>query len=286
LNTEKVTGTSPANPTADIYQVIAVRMGTRATLRSDVYLNYHLYGERDGPAVVDYYFWVIRNQRHTVIVDTGFSAAAGGKRNRDLIIHPRAALEELDIDPAKVQHVILTHGHYDHIGNADIFTAATLHMAESEYRFWTSPTSAHTQFSYFSEPQELDHLRIGLESGRLRLFSGRTEPVPGVEIVEVGGHTPGQAMVYAPTTDGLVLLASDAVHFYEELERDMPFTAVSDLPAMYRAFNHIREESRTRKIIVVPGHDPDVLHRFEPFKGGLYGNAITIGQHQMPPKEK
>lgn len=282
MNTENDKAIRPTDPTADTYQVIAVRMGTRTTLRSDVYLNYHLYGERDGPAVVDYYFWVIRNNRHTVIVDTGFSAAAGWKRNRDLLIHPRAALEELGIDPAAVQHVVLTHGHYDHIGNADIFTGATLHMAESEYRFWTSPTAAHTQFSYFSEPEELDHLRISHESGRLRLFSGRTEPVPGVEVVEVGGHTPGQSVVYAPTSEGLVLLASDAVHFYEELERDMPFIAVSDLPAMYSAFQHIREESRTRKIIIVPGHDPEVLHRFEPLATGLHGNAITIGQHQMP----
>ncbi|WAH96202.1 hypothetical protein [Arthrobacter sp. MMS18-M83] len=59
-----------------------------------------------------------------------------------------------------------------------------------------------------------------------------------------------------------MLLASDAVHFYEEFERDMPFTAISDLPAMYEAFAIIREEIRERGLTVIAGHDPDVLARF------------------------
>ena len=247
------------------------------TQRSDVYLNYDIYGEPDGPAVVDYFFWIIRNKRYTVVVDTGFGPEGGRKRNRELLIHPRLALMELGIEPLEVEHLVLTHGHYDHIGNAGMFPRATLLMAESEYRFWTSPLAEEPQFSYYTEPGELDFLRSSRKSGRLHLFSGRAEPVPGVEVVEVGGHTRGQAIVYVPTTEGLVLLTSDAVHFYEELDRGMPFRAVSDLPAMYSAFSRIREEARDRKLIIVPGHDPDVLHRFKPYIGGLGGNAVTIG---------
>lgn len=261
-------------------------MGTRATKRSDVFLNYHLYGEPDGPAEVDYFFWILRNQHRTVIVDTGFSQSAGLKRDRELLLHPRQALVELGIEPEEVDDVILTHGHYDHIGNADLFPQATLHMAEAEYRFWTSPTAEHTQFAYYAEQAEIAYLRRCHREGKLSLFAGHCSPAPGLDVVEVGGHTPGQAMVRLQTTAGPVILASDAVHFYEELERDMPFIAISSLPEMYDVFLQLRDQARTTDLIVVPGHDPDVLRRFTPYEAALGGNAVTIGDVPVSRLEK
>ena len=60
---------------------------------------------------------------------------------------------------------------------------------------------------------------------------------------------------------GPVVLASDAVHYYEELERDRPFSTVANLADMYAAFDRIREmgEGGAR---VVAGHDPLVTERF------------------------
>lgn len=268
------------------YRVVAVRVGTRATERSDVYLNYRLYGEADGPATVDYYFWVLQGSHGTVVVDTGFHEYAGRKRNRTLLLHPAEALARLGIDPAGVEDVIVTHGHYDHIGNLDLFPNARIHMAEAEYRFWTSPTAGHVQFAFYSEANEIDQLRSAEAEGRLKLFTREAVPAPGLNVVEVGGHTPGQSIVYVPTSDGEVLLASDAVHFYEELERDMPFTAISDLPAMYAAFAFIREEATNRGLTVVPGHDPDVLTRFRACKELPAGSGIAIGRTPNTPKEK
>lgn len=263
------------------YRVVAVRVGTRATERSDIYLNYHLYGEDDGPSTVEYYFWVLQGPEGTVVVDTGFGEDAGRRRGRTLLLHPAEALNLLGIAPAGVDDVIVTHGHYDHIGNLDLFPNARIHMAEAEYRFWTSATAGHIQFSFYSEDVEIDQLRLAEAQGRLKLFSGETSPAPGLRLVEVGGHTPGQAVVYVPTSEGEVLLASDAVHFYEELERDMPFTAISDLPAMYEAFAFIREEVRQRGLTVIAGHDPEVLTRFRACPELPAGAGVAIGaSHQ------
>jgi glyoxylase-like metal-dependent hydrolase (beta-lactamase superfamily II) len=259
------------------YEVVAVRVGTRDTHRSDVYLNYHLYGQDDGPAAVDYFFWILRNDERVLVVDTGFGPEAGAKRGRQLLLHPAEALERLGIEAGSVRDVIVTHGHYDHIGNLDLFPAATIHMARAEYDFWTSPTARHTQFSYYSEDREIELLRTAKGEGRLNLFEGETSPAPGLRLVEVGGHTPGQSMVYVPTRQATVLLASDAVHFYEELERDMPFIAISDLPDMYRVFETIRTGAGKTYDILIPGHDRDVLNRFPSCPSLPAGEAITIG---------
>lgn len=100
----------------DEYEVLIVKYGTRHTVRSDVYLNYGVYGEPDGPIQMDYFCWVARNSERTVVIDTGFSRAGGDGRGRTMLADPRDALASLGVNPADEPTVIVTHAHYDHIG--------------------------------------------------------------------------------------------------------------------------------------------------------------------------
>ena len=62
------------------------------------------------------------------------------------------------------------------------------------------------------------------------------------------------------TAGGFVVLASDASHFYENIETDSPFAILHDLPGMYGAFDRINELADGPHL-VVPGHDPEVAER-------------------------
>lgn len=248
--------------TKSTYEVLAIRMGTRDSTKRDVYLNFGLYGIQDEPIPVEYYFWVIRNAERTVIVDTGFSEDGGAKRDREMLIHPREALRLLGIDPSQIHALVLTHGHYDHIGNADLFERVPIYMAQSEYEFWTSPMARRRQFAYYSEEREIAVLEQARADGRLHLFRDDCDLFPGIRLSRVGGHTAGQSIAYADSADGTVLLASDAVHFYEELEKDMPFTVASDVPGMLEAFDRIRDEQNKTFTHLVAGHDKAVLERY------------------------
>lgn len=264
--------------THDQYQVVIVKYGTRQTLRSDVYLNYPLYHQADGPIGMDYFFWVLRNAERTVVVDTGFSLHGGATRNRTTLVPVPELFERIGVDASASPDVVVTHAHYDHIGNLSLFPTSRVVLARLEYEFWASRHAQRALFHHSVEDDELAYLRRVADDGRLVLFDGRMEVAPGIEVIVIGGHTPGQCVMRVATDEGVVLLASDAIHYYEEYEADMLFTSVADLVKMYEGFDTIRQMEESGSVdLVVSGHDPDTLRRFTPLEGELAGLAATIG---------
>lgn len=258
--------------------VVAVRHGEWHTTRSRVYLNYSDLGEPDGPHTVAYYLWVITTPSRTIVVDTGFASDAAARRGRDVLIAPSEAFEALGLDRDADLDLVLTHAHYDHIGNAAWFRQATVYMARAEFDFWRSPQAAIPSFQGLVEPGELRHLHQLEESGRLQLIEADPALAPGVQLLIAPGHTPGELMVRVETDDGVVLLTSDAVHFDEELARDIPFRHMCDLVAAHDAFRDIRERVRDGSVDhVVAGHENSVSIRFPPLPGLLSTHAVVIG---------
>src|ERR1700748_3384910 len=75
-----------AHEMSDAWTLTALRYASRMTTRSDVFLRYGQYGEPDGPLEMAYYLWVLRNATQTIVVDTGFSTAAGAARGRTFLV--------------------------------------------------------------------------------------------------------------------------------------------------------------------------------------------------------
>jgi glyoxylase-like metal-dependent hydrolase (beta-lactamase superfamily II) len=250
-------------------EVLAVRYGSRVTRRAESFLNYHIYGEPDGALGVDYYFWVIRDSNATgepgpvTLVDTGFAAEAGRRRGRDQWLTPAAALPLLGIAPEAVKTVVITHAHWDHTGNLAQFPDAEIVMSQAEYDFWTSALATRRHFALHSEAAEIELLTRARADGRLTLTTREsTRLASGIELVQVGGHTPGELIISVDDGAGAVILASDALHHYEEIDQDRPYAVLADLPAMYRAYDLLAELARQPGARLVAGHDPEVRARF------------------------
>jgi glyoxylase-like metal-dependent hydrolase (beta-lactamase superfamily II) len=259
-------------PKQDDATVVAVHYGDLHTTRSHVFLNYEDLGEPDAPHTLAYYFWVIFTGEATVVVDTGFEASVGERRGRSVRITPPEAFAALGIHPEDPVDVVVTHAHYDHIGNLNYIRNATVHVSAAEEEFWNSEASRQPMVQPLTEPDELEHLRSLRAEGRIVPAREGDEIAPGVHILDAAGHTPGQLMVL---TDSGVLLTSDAVHFDEERRRRIPFRHMTDLVGADRAFRRINamEENGT---VVIPGHDDRIHRDFPPLPGPLREHAVLI----------
>lgn len=257
------------------FAVYAIRYATRAAQRGE---HFYAPGPRDphdAPMPMDYFVWAAVSPAQTVIVDTGFTAEVAARRGRILLRSPMSGLAALGIDCHQAPLVILTHLHYDHVGNLAAFPRATFVVQQEELAFWTGRYASRGAFRTLIEPDDVVALVRANFEGRTRLVSGVTEVVPGVTVHRVGGHAAGLQVVRVETNRGGVVLASDATHFYANIAEDRPFSIVSNLPEMYAAFDTVRELAGSLDQLV-PGHDPLVMERFPPAGDGLAGIAVRI----------
>jgi glyoxylase-like metal-dependent hydrolase (beta-lactamase superfamily II) len=246
------------------YRIFAVRYAHRACTSSEAFYGDH----HAAPMTMDYFVWAVTNGRHTVVVDLGFTEAVGTARGRQFLRCPGVGLGEIGVDPGKVEHVILSHFHYDHVGNYALFPRATFHVQDREMAFYTGRHASRAAFRRSVEVEDVCALvRLNLE-GRVVFADGTREIVPGVSVHHVGGHTAGMQVVSVAHARGQAVVASDASHYYRNFEKGIPFNTLHDLPGMYAAFDRLRALASSADLIV-PGHDPLVLERLRRVGDGI-----------------
>jgi glyoxylase-like metal-dependent hydrolase (beta-lactamase superfamily II) len=101
---------------------------------------------------------------------------------------------------------------------------------------------------------------------------------PGLSVHLLGGHTAGLQVVRVHTAVGWIVLASDASHYYENFTAGRPFPIVHDVGAMLEGHGRLRRLADSPDL-VVPGHDPLVLERYEPAGPDLAGIAVRLDGH-------
>ncbi|TKC87767.1 N-acyl homoserine lactonase family protein [Trinickia terrae] len=251
--------------TTPYYEVYALRIGSNAqrTARESFFFD-ACCGPPDASMPLDYFFWVIRDAARTVIVDTAFPVSTGLRRDRQMMRSAGDALAGLGIDPATVRDVIVTHLHWDHAGNLDLFPNARVHVQGAELRFCTGAEMRHLPLRKIYERDDVMQAVSILYDGRLVVHEGTAEFAPGIEMCLVGGHTPGSQVVRVATRRGHVVLAADAAHLWANVRGRRAFPILHDLSKVLDAFETI-DALADGPDHVIPGHDPLVATTFPRF---------------------
>lgn len=244
-------------PSGDHWHVYAVQYARRIGKRGTHFHGYDSRGEEPHPTA--YFVWLAVSNSRTVLIDAGISpATASSIEDLEYFGSPIELIGELGISPDDIDTVVLTHLHYDHTGVVADLDSAEYVVQGEELRYWTGPWARRiAQEQWLSSAADVAHIQA---TGRLLTIDGDAELCPGLSVHLVGGHTAGMQVVRIRTAEGFVVVASDASHFYENIETDSPFAILHDLPGMYGAFDRINELSDGTHL-VVPGHDPEVAVR-------------------------
>ena len=253
------------------YEVYAIKYAHHMRKASENFIG----GDpHDGPMPLDYFVWLIRGGGREVVVDTGFSAAMARKRGRDHLRCPAEALRLLQCDPSSVKDVVITHLHYDHVGNFDLFPAATLHLQDVEMQYATGRHMGEERHRFAYEVEEVVGMVRRVYEKRVHFHDGDEEIAPGISLHLIGGHTMGMQSVRVATRRGWVVLASDASHFYANMEQTRPFPIVFSVDDMVSGYEKLRSLAASPGH-VIPGHDPLVMQRYPAVKG-LEGIAVRL----------
>ncbi len=147
--------------------------------------------------------------------------------------HLVAELAEAGIIRESITDVILTHLHFDHAGGVfrqgddgleAVFPNAT-HWVQQKHWDWSLNPSQRDRASFRTEDF------FGLkESGKLELVDGRKEILPGVKVMPVNGHTPGQQIVEFHTGKEVVVFCGDLIPFRSQVH--IPWIMGFDLNPM------------------------------------------------------
>lgn len=200
--------------------------------------------------------WLIEGPEQRILVDTGLGDidevsemqsrygvdfVASRADDQDLV----AGLARHGVTPADIDVVILTHLHFDHVGNTELFPNARFVVQRDELPQAVAPP----HFCMFYYP-EYAYKVTGLGS-RLQVIEGDMQLADGVRLVKIGGHTPGSMVVMVETSLGTVCLTSDVMYNYRNLELDWPMGSFWSLPELMAGYQRLRAEAD----VIVPEHD-------------------------------
>jgi len=209
-------------------------------------------------------FWVLKGPGgRTVLVGAGFYRQEVLKFYGVAdFTRPDKALERLGIKPDEVTDVILTHMHSDHVDGADLFPKAQIWIQKEEYAHYAEKTGRPGGGRPGSEPEYIRALVRLNTLGRVHLVDGDArEIIPGVTVYTGGKHTFASQYVGVNTKAGTVVIASDNVYTYENLEKHVPITATLDAKSNLAAQDRMKKIASNPRLII-PGHDPEVFVRF------------------------
>jgi glyoxylase-like metal-dependent hydrolase (beta-lactamase superfamily II) len=247
------------------YEIRAIRYAHNAERRASE--NFIGGDPHDGPMPMDFFVWVLKGGGRTIVVDTGFDEKMGKRRQRKIVRPVAEGLKAAGVDPGSIEDVILTHMHYDHAGNHDLFPRARYHVQDREMEYCTGRCMCHSTLRHPFEVDDVTAMVKRLFEGRVKFHNGTSEIAEGLTVHLVGGHSRGLQFLRVRTRRGWVVLASDASHYYANFEQARPFPVVCDVRETLEGYEAMKGLASSADHIV-PGHDPQVLERYPAEPGG------------------
>lgn len=251
----------------DVHEIYAIKYGHHNRGASENYIG----GDpHNAPEPLDFFVWAIVGPHGTFVVDTGFDEIMAKKRQRTMVKPVGDGLKAIGIAPHSVKNVIVSHLHYDHTGNYDLFPNARYHLQDVEMAYITGRSMCHPHLRLPFEVEDAVSVVRKVFAGRVVFHDGADEIAPGIDVHRIGGHSRGLQCVRVKSRRGPVVLASDTTHLYAHVEQGRVFPITYSVGEVLEGYETLKRLAGAMNRIV-PGHDPLVLDRYPAARPGLEG---------------
>lgn len=221
--------------------------------------------------------WLVTDGTRHILVDTGAPDPAEMKRRLNVDAKgcgPQAladALRAEGVAPEAIQTVVLTHLHFDHAWNLELFPTAQVVVQRDELVHAMDPVP--TQRIYYLR-ETLAAVLARKRPKTLLLVDGDMELMPGITLMQAPGHTPGMQAAIVATARGKAALVSDCGDNYanwypadaDANPTPLRYLGQDFLPGAIRSEGELAYAASMRRIldhadIVVPAHDIRIPRR-------------------------
>lgn len=209
--------------------------------------------------------WLIRGPAdRNILVDTGFRPGHPNawQQLRETYVRPDRAVAKLGIAPEDITDIIITHLHWDHADGVSLFPNAHIWIQKAELEYYSTIAWQDGGDHRGVDPNNVVELVKLNTEGRLTLVDGDAQEIfEGIRAYTGGRHSYASQYLGINTPDGTVILASDNVWFYANLEMNLPNSLTFDPEAQLEAQDRMRRLA-SRPEWIIPGHDGAVFDRF------------------------
>lgn len=215
-------------------------------------------------------FWLVQGGGHNILVDSGFYRPQlfKGWSIADFR-KPTDALRAAGLAPEDVTDIVISHMHWDHADGMDLFPKARIWIQRDEYTYYTGDAWHQKDTHGGIDPDDVEALVKANIAGHVSFVEGDNQEIlPGIRCYIGGKHTYQSQYVTVPAKDGTVVLASDNVYLYENLDKHVPIAETLDAKSNLAAQDRMRTLA-SKPGFIIPGHDPAIFSKFPAVAPGV-----------------
>lgn len=167
-------------------------------------------------------------------------------------------LKQIGVDPKQIEVVGISHYHYDHMGQAQLFPQAKLLLGKGDAQVLRTPNNPRAK--------PLAHWING--DGKIEEIGGDQDVFGdrSVVMLDLPGHTPGHhGLLVKLARTGYVMLSGDAAHFRENYVNDGVPTFNFDRAQTLASLERFKAIEKNLRATVVIQHEQSDLKKLPMF---------------------
>jgi glyoxylase-like metal-dependent hydrolase (beta-lactamase superfamily II) len=249
------------------YEIYAVRY---ATLKDFAVSGLVQGADRSRKMDIAMMVWLIKGNGRTILFDSGFYRDQFMRQWHPAdFSKPSDAVARAGVKPEEITDVIISHMHWDHADGMDLFPKAKVWLQKEELEYYAGSAWQSPRTHGGIDPDDVMAAVKLNTSGHIGLVNGDAqEIIPGITCYTGGKHTYASQFIAVNTAAGTVVLASDNMYLYENLEKHAAIAQTLDVESNLRAQDRMKQLAAKPQLII-PGHDPAVMTKFPAVAEGV-----------------